>query len=277
MRRTVRGGPKATKGSWEKSPGNGRDSAGSWAGSRSELESAPMGRWTFGDFVLDLDARELVRAGLPVALSPKALQLLGILVESQARALSKSELQDRLWPGTFVVEKNLTNLVSEIRAALNDDPAKPRYIRTVPRFGYAFRETPSVHRDAPPHNLPAPLTNFIGREPEIAELVRLSASTRLLTLTGAGGCGKTRLALELASGVLDRFADGVWLIDLVPLSDSALLMETVAAVLGVREGPNRPLREALLDYVRHRQMLLLFDNCEHLVAACAQVVDLLLR
>ena len=81
-----------------------------------------MERWTFGDFVLDLDAHELLRAGTPVSFSPKAFQLLGILVENHPRALSKTELQDRLWPGTFVVEKNLTNLVSEIREALGDDP-----------------------------------------------------------------------------------------------------------------------------------------------------------
>ena len=96
--------------------------------------------WAFGEFVLDLSTRELARAGIPVSLSPKAFQLLGILVENRPNALSRIELQDRLWPGTFVVEKNLTNLVSEIREALGDDPAHARFIRTVHRFGYAFRD-----------------------------------------------------------------------------------------------------------------------------------------
>src|SRR4026209_1961685 len=162
-----------------------------------------MQRWTFGDFVLDLEARELLRLGTPVSLSPKAFQLLGLLVQSHARALSKAELQDHLWPGTFVVEKNLTNLVSEIREALGDDSAHPRFIRTVHRFGYAFREIPrdegrpdvesdaagavSLASDVRRHNLPASLTNFIGRDQELSELLRLVASTRLLTLTGAGG------------------------------------------------------------------------------------------
>ena len=100
--------------------------------------------WTFGEFVLDLDTHELVRAGTPVSLSPKAFRLLGILVENHPKALSKAELQDGLWPGTFVVEKNLTNLVSEIRDALGDDPVRPRFIRTVHRFGYAFREAASI-------------------------------------------------------------------------------------------------------------------------------------
>ena len=150
-----------------------------------------MERWQFGDFELNLDTHELVRAGTPVSLSPKAFQLLDILVENHPKALSKTELQARLWPGTYVVEKNLTNLVSEIRAALGDDPVHPRFIRTVHRYGYAFREAAATESR---HNLPVPLTNFIGRDREMAELLRLVASSRLLTLTGAGGCGKTRLA-----------------------------------------------------------------------------------
>ena len=253
-----------------------------------------MDSWTFGDFVLDLDTHELVRAGTPVSISPKAFQLLGILVENHPKALSKTELQNRLWPSTFVVEKNLTNLVSEIREVLGDDPLHPRFIRTVHRFGYAFREPPSTEsrsshvnpstagvRTAAPaacrHNLLAPLTNFIGRDQEMAELLRLLASTRLLTLTGAGGCGKTRLALELAANVLDRFPDGVWVVDLAAIWNPSLVTQTVASVLDVREGPNHPIREALLDYVRDRQILLVLDNCEHLIAACAQLAEALLR
>ena len=98
----------------------------------------------FGPFVLDSESRELLRDRHPVALSPKALDLLIILVASRPKAVSKGELQDRLWPSTFVVEKNLAHLVSEIRDAIGDDSSEPRFIRTVPRFGYAFRET--VHR-----------------------------------------------------------------------------------------------------------------------------------
>ena len=253
-----------------------------------------MERRTFGDFLLDLDTHELVRAGAPVSLSPKAFQLLGILVENCPKALSKTELQGRLWPSTFVVEKNLTNLVSEIREALGDDPVHPRFVRTVRRFGYAFREAPAAETTASDasgrtvggmtsvpddrrHNLPVPLTNFIGRDQEIAELLRLMASTRLLTLTGAGGCGKTRLALELAASVLDRFPDGVWVIDLAAICNPSLVTQTVASVLDVREGPNRPVREALLDYVRSREILLVLDNCEHLITACAQLAEALLR
>ena len=95
----------------------------------------------FGPFVLDSESRELLRDRHPVALSPKAFDLLSILVASGPKAISKGELQERLWPATFVVEKNLANLVGEIRDALGDNPSNPRFIRTVHRFGYAFRET----------------------------------------------------------------------------------------------------------------------------------------
>jgi DNA-binding winged helix-turn-helix (wHTH) protein len=95
----------------------------------------------FGDFVLDSDARELLAGGRPVKLSPKAFELLLALVEARPKALSKSALQDRLWPDTFVVEANLSNLVGELRAALGDDPRAARFVRTVHGFGYAFRDT----------------------------------------------------------------------------------------------------------------------------------------
>jgi DNA-binding winged helix-turn-helix (wHTH) protein len=96
----------------------------------------------FGSFVLDPETRELLRGGHAVPLSPKAFDLLCILVADRPKAISKSDLQERLWPASFVVEKNLANLVGEIRDALGDDPSRPRFIRTVHRFGYAFRETP---------------------------------------------------------------------------------------------------------------------------------------
>jgi DNA-binding winged helix-turn-helix (wHTH) protein len=104
----------------------------------------------FGDFVLNPDSRELSRDGRPIALSPKAFQLLEMLVESCPTALSKHALQERLWPDTFVVEKNLVNIVVEVRQALGDDPAQPRFIRTVHRFGYAFRQTPDNPGNVPP-------------------------------------------------------------------------------------------------------------------------------
>ena len=99
-------------------------------------------RVAFGRFVLDLDTRELRKEGEPVALPPKAYELLETLVMSRPKALSKLALQERLWPDTYVIEKNLTNLIADIRKALDDDPVHPRFVRTVHRFGYAFQESP---------------------------------------------------------------------------------------------------------------------------------------
>jgi DNA-binding winged helix-turn-helix (wHTH) protein len=108
----------------------------------------------FERFLLDSDTRELLRDGRSVPLSPKAFDLLSTLVAGRPKAISKSDLQERLWPTTFVVEKNLTNLVSEIRDALGDDPSRPRFIRTVHRFGYAFR-------DALPAQTPSGSASFL--------------------------------------------------------------------------------------------------------------------
>ena len=102
-----------------------------------------MSAVSFGNFVLDPDTRELRRGGESIALTPKAFQLLEVLVANRPKALSKSALQERLWPDTFVLEKNLVNLVAEIREALGDSASNPRFVRTVPRFGYAFRDSTS--------------------------------------------------------------------------------------------------------------------------------------
>ena len=105
-------------------------------------------RVSFGTFVLDSETRELLRGDAPVPLSPKAFELLCLLVARAPKAIAKSDLQERLWPTTFVVEKNLANLIGEIRAALGDDPSNPRFIRTVHRFGYAFRGTSCAEANA---------------------------------------------------------------------------------------------------------------------------------
>jgi predicted ATPase len=127
-----------------------------------------------------------------------------------------------------------------------------------------------------PTNLRVQLTSFIGREQEIADLKRLLFSAHLVTLTGAGGNDKTRLAVEIANSVSGRFADGVWLVDLVPLREPALVQQAVAFALGLRPTTNQPLLEMLLDFVRARQLLLILDNCEHLSEACAQLAQDLL-
>jgi predicted ATPase len=146
-----------------------------------------------------------------------------------------------------------------------------------------------LHRDLPteflplpsldllPHNLPLQVTSFVGREKEMAEVRQLLRKTRLLTLTGVGGTGKTRLALQVAADRVGEYPAGLWLAELAPLSDSTLVPQTVATLLGVREEPGRPLTATLVEALKPKKLLVLLDNCEHLLTACAQLADALLR
>jgi predicted ATPase/DNA-binding CsgD family transcriptional regulator len=137
---------------------------------------------------------------------------------------------------------------------------------------------PRGHRHASPlNNLPLELSSFVGREKELAEVKRLLKDTRLLTLTGSGGCGKTRLAVVAAGELAERFEDGVWLVELAPLVDPSLVPQAVASVLGARELPGRSLTETLSDYLGSRKVLLVLDNCEHLIGSCATLAEVLLR
>src|SRR5438552_12008512 len=118
--------------------------------------------------------------------------------------------------------------------------------------------------EARPNNLPQQVTSFVGRELELADIKNQLANTRLLTLFGAGGLGKTRLSLHVAAEVLDDYPDGVWFVDLAPLTDSRLVPQAAASVLGVKEEVGRPVLEALVKFVGDRKLLLILDNCEHL-------------
>ncbi|HKA48466.1 MAG TPA: LuxR C-terminal-related transcriptional regulator [Candidatus Dormibacteraeota bacterium] len=126
-------------------------------------------------------------------------------------------------------------------------------------------------------NLPVQLTTFVGREREMSSLLDLDRQTRLLTLTGSGGCGKTRLGMQLAGALLSRYPDGVWFVELGPLADGRLIPHRVSSVLGIEGEPERPMLDTLADRCRERRVLFLLDNCEHLVAASADTVDRLLR
>src|ERR671917_398133 len=129
----------------------------------------------------------------------------------------------------------------------------------------------------PTHNLPLELSSFVGREKELAEVKRLLKDNRLLTLTGSGGCGKTRLALAAAAELVDAFEDRVWLVELASLGDPSLVPQAVASTLGVREQPGRFLAGTLSDHLGSRKALLVLDNCEHLVEGCAELAEALLR
>lgn len=131
--------------------------------------------------------------------------------------------------------------------------------------------------DEIPNNLPAQLTSFIGRERESAEVKRCLSAARLLTLTGTAGCGKTRLALQVAADLLEEFADGVWLVELAPLSDPAAVPQVLASAVGVREQQGQSLLASVTDFLKPKRVLVVLDNCEHLVSACEQLADALLR
>jgi predicted ATPase/DNA-binding SARP family transcriptional activator/DNA-binding CsgD family transcriptional regulator len=146
-----------------------------------------------------------------------------------------------------------------------------------------FKPTPSAatpqRQDLPDmskHNLPAPRTRFVGREREMVEATRMLAMTRLLTLTGPGGCGKTRLALEASRDLVGNYPDGVWFVQLAPLSEGTLVPQALATTLRVREQPGRPLLDTLLNALHDAEMLLILDNCEHLTDATARLAHALL-
>ncbi len=144
-----------------------------------------------------------------------------------------------------------------------------------------MQDAPNSSRGGPedfhPNNLPLQLTSFVGREREIAEAGRLLDTNRLLTLTGPGGSGKTRLALAVASETIDRFEDGVWMVELASLSDPDLVPQAVASVLGVQETPGHPLIETIAGHLEPGNTLLVLDNCEHLLDACSTLTEALLR
>ena len=146
----------------------------------------------------------------------------------------------------------------------------------VPTTGQPTDSLPTKVYGAGDHNLPATRTSFVGRERALVELKRTLAMARLLTLTGAGGCGKTRLAMEVARDLVGTYPDGAWLVELAPQSRPELLPQTVAAALGVRERSHRSPTDALVDFLRTRTLLLVLDNCEHLLDACARLADTLL-
>jgi hypothetical protein len=144
-----------------------------------------------------------------------------------------------------------------------EQPQNPRRLHAV--------EPAPRSPERPRQNLPSELSSFVGREKELAEVRRLLEDARLLTLTGSGGCGKTRLALTAAGEVVERFEDGVWMVELAPMADPSLVPQAVASTLDVREQPGRSPTETLSGYLSSKNMLLVLDNCEHLIEACLKV------
>ena len=171
-------------------------------------------------------------------------------------------------------------LRNDLRRGLAREPdaASERLYEEILAGRYPPAHQPGERRDAGGRsNLPIPRTSFVGRDRELVGVKRTLAMTRLLTLTGAGGCGKTRLALEVAGDLAGAYPDGVWLVELAEFSDPALVARRLAETLNVREQPDRPLAATLADSLRSRDLLLVMDNCEHLIDACARLADTLLE
>jgi predicted ATPase/DNA-binding SARP family transcriptional activator/Flp pilus assembly protein TadD len=167
---------------------------------------------------------------------------------------------------------------ASLRQELDVDPS-PATREAYTRLLHADTRLPEEISPPParaPHNLPTILPSFVGRDAEVAEVTDLVGRSRLVTLTGPAGCGKTRLALRVAEGLLEVYPEGVWLVDCVPLGEPALLPHTVAAVLGVREEHGRRLEETLASALASRALLIVLDNCEHVAEACAGLVAFLL-
>jgi predicted ATPase/DNA-binding winged helix-turn-helix (wHTH) protein len=240
------------------------------------------GLFRFGEFVLDIKQRLLMKNGRELPLTPKALALLMVLFENRGQIIERSDLIERVWTDTIVEEGNLAYTIRLLRKTLGDDPDSPKFIQTVPRRGYRFvAECYAVNED-PPKLVEGIYGNglaevvgsgLIGREKELAEITKILENdhVRLVTLTGPGGIGKTRLAKEVALLAGDRFSDGVIFVDLTAVTDPLLVPSAIANELGIREVGTSSTLDVLSEPLREKSSLLILDNFEQVVSAGIQL------
>jgi predicted ATPase/DNA-binding winged helix-turn-helix (wHTH) protein len=245
----------------------------------------------FGRFCLFPRRRLLLRDGSPVELGGRAVEVLAALLEARGVLLSKDELMERVWPGVVVEENNLHVHISALRKVLGRDRG---VIRTISGRGYCFTGEVRVQREplrsgavadrAPgpvghrhPTNLPAPMSSFIGRADEMAELEAIVAQHRLVTVLGAAGIGKTRLGLETARRLLSDYPGGVWFADLGSLASEELVPATIATALGLEPANDDKALDRACAALEAKQLLLLVDNCEHVGSAAARAVESVLH
>jgi predicted ATPase/DNA-binding winged helix-turn-helix (wHTH) protein len=255
-----------------------------------DTASEPTASVAFGRFRVLPHRRELLADGRPIKLGGRAFDVLMALIEARGAVVGKDALLARVWPGRIVEENSLQAQISALRAAFG---AERELIRTVPGRGYQFTgeirilpANPDERAGAgaaepksalPPTNVPEPISELIGRDDELREILSLAAAHRLVTLTGPGGIGKTHLSLEVARLLLPNIVDGVWVIELAPLSDPDLVPVAVATALGLEliSGTASPLSVARA--LRSQQLMLVLDSCEHVVDAAARMAEALLR
>ncbi len=243
--------------------------------------------YSFGPFRL-LPSRQLLLEGdRPLRIGNRALDILTTLVERAGEIVTKEELIARVWPNTFVEEGNLRVHLAAIRKILGDGTAGNRYVVNIPGRGYRFvapisisaasaRAPGQVGTVTPMHNLPVPLTRMVGRTDIVNAVVAELPRQRFITLVGAGGIGKTTVALAVAERLIASYKDTVRFVDLAPLSDPNLVSGALASVLVVAILSDNPI-PGLIAFLRGKQMLLVLDNCEHVVEAVAELVLELLR
>jgi predicted ATPase/DNA-binding winged helix-turn-helix (wHTH) protein len=259
------------------------------------------GTFAFGPFRLLVARRELLAHGVPVTIGQRAFDILMLLVSRRGELVTKDELMSEVWPGIVVEENNIQVHVSALRKVLGSAGDGERYLLTVAGRGYRFvapvecegvaqantggdfgagsRALASSEEQGAgaSNNLPQLLTSLIGREAELADIKAYLADHRLVTLTGSGGVGKTRLAIEAGRAGLERYGDGVWLAELAPLEDAQLVTSIIAEALSINLTGTTPALDTLVAALKHRELLLIIDNCEHVVAEAARVAEALIR
>jgi predicted ATPase/DNA-binding winged helix-turn-helix (wHTH) protein len=243
---------------------------------------------SFGPFRLSPTRRTLSRDGKPVRLGSRALDLLIALVENGKDLISKEDLLKRVWPDTFIEEANLRVHVAALRKLLGDEGTGDQYINTVAGRGYCFvapvarvEETAAAPAAVSPtpdvsFDLPSSLTRVIGRAECVNAISSQLARRRFVTIVGPGGIGKTTVALAVAAKLVDSHTDKVCFVELASLTDERLIPGALASVLGLATLGDQPL-PALVTQLRNKSILIVLDNCEHMLDAVAALTEALLR
>ncbi len=222
--------------------------------------------------------RQLLADGVPVQLGVKTLAILTCLVEAASDLVTKDELLERVWPGQTIEEHAIQVHVSVLRKALGSDAS---WIVTVPRRGYRFAgkvggaKTGAGGTSTGEQGLPRPTTRLHGRLADLSAIRLLLAESGLVTIIGAGGVGKTRLAIEIAHGAVPEYRDGVVFVDLAVLGEAGLVPTAVATALGISLGSNEATVDLITRQLKSRSVLMVLDNCEHLVDAAAELAQTL--
>ncbi|MEO8746103.1 MAG: winged helix-turn-helix domain-containing protein [Rhodanobacter sp.] len=245
------------------------------------------GTFAFHDVLIDAGAHRLLRGGHEISIEPKAFAVLLQFVSQQGQLLSRDDLLDAVWGHVYVTPATVNRIVAQLRRALGDNSEHPRFIQTVHGLGYRFiasleeapaNAAPSL-RFTPPARarLPARVAQLIGREHNIEELRRLCCETRLVTVTGPGGVGKTQTALETARLIAADFPDGVWWFDCSAQTDGDRLVRGLAGAFDIRPTANTDeLIARLGDLLAVRHVLLVFDNCERMTEPLGKTLATLL-